>query len=270
MQNIQHYAGWYPRWWLMAAFLCTVSMLIGMIAWDVLLCPGRNNGSNEALICHLADAAYIVQIGLIWLFFLCLWLLAFMFTFKVTEVPTRQQSRAGKLLRASTDFVPLHSALLIQGILSAILINVMWWVNNSPVIAFALLSISVFVAHCSLFYRSSPEQRRLYLAGYGLLSLILLLIEGLFKHHFQAHLADEWLLLCIQGLLVLIGVIAIFWRLQPAAQRTTQAPSHIEASDQLSPLTILGSLWPFNRFIPETNEQRGQKDNKQDHSLTSS
>lgn len=247
---IRQYAGWYPRWWLLAAFLCTFAIIAGMLTWDGLLCPSTRINSSDALICHVPDVSYLFQILLIWLLFGLLWLLTFTFGFKLTELPTDQSGtcRFSKILRACTAFEPLYPALLAQGAISLLLINIMWWHDNSPPISFGLLAISVFIAHCSLFHHSPPARHRLYLSAYGLLCLLLLLAEVLFKRNFQAHLGDEWLLLTIEILLVFIGIGAIFWRSQHTRPTRHQLPAIMNAS--ISPLTVLSSLWPFNHLFP--------------------
>ncbi|GHO81414.1 hypothetical protein KSD_91850 [Ktedonobacter sp. SOSP1-85] len=245
---IRQYAGWYPRWWLLAAFLCTFTIVAGMLTWDGLLCPSARISSNDALICHVPNVPYLLQILLIWLLFGLLWLLIFTFGFKLAELPTDQPGTLGRILHACTAFEPLYPALLAQGAISWLLINIMWWRDNSPPIPFALLAISVFIAHCSLFHHSPPARHRLYLSTYGLLCLLLLLAEVLFKRNFQAHLGDEWLLLTIEILLVFVGIGAIFWRSQPTRPTRHQLPASMNAS--ISPLTVLSSLWPFNHLFP--------------------
>lgn len=246
--TIRQYAGWYPRWWLLAAFLCTLAIVAGMLTWDGLLCPSVRVNSSEALICHVPDVPYMLQILLIWLLFGLFWLLTFTFGFKPAELPTNQPGIFSQILYSCTAFGPLHPALLAQGAISLLIINIMWWHDNSPPIPFALLAISVFIAHCSLFHHSPPARQRLYLSAYGLLCLLLLLVEALFKRNFQVHLGGEWPLLTIEILLIFVGVGAIFWRTRTTRPARHQLPATMSSS--ISPLTVLSSLWPFRHLFP--------------------
>ncbi len=242
-----------PRWWIVAAFLCALTILAGLGVWDNLLCPNAILSNSDALICHLPDVPYFLQIVLIWLLFCLFWFLSFIFGFQVSEASRPRPGSFKQRVQTLTEFRPLQGALLLQGAGAWIFLNIMWWRNTSPPIPFALLSISVFVAHRSLFAASTPEKRRLYLAGYGLMALLLLLIEGLFKRNFQDHLSGEWLLLCIEIGLVLVGFAALFWRSGPSAAHT---------EGDRSPLIALGTLWPFKHILPP--EFTGASERSQD------
>lgn len=244
-----------PRWWIIAAFLCALTIVAGMGVWDNLLCPNATLTSGDALICHLPDVPYFLQIVLIWLLFWIFWFLSFIFGFQVSAVGRHRSNSFQQRLRPLAELRPLRGALLLQGAIAWIFLNIMWWRNTSPPIPFALLSISVFVAHRSLFAASTPEKRRLYLAGYGFMALLLLIIEGLFKRNLLDHLSGEWLLLCIEIALVLVGLAAIFWRTEPSAVR---------GESDRSPLVALGTLWPFKHILPPEFTGQAERSQGQD------
>jgi hypothetical protein len=245
-----------PRWWIVAAFLCGLTILVGLGVWDNLLCPNAAISNGDALICHLPDVPYFLQIVLIWLLFCLFWFLSFIFGFQINEASRSRRGSFRQRVQRLTEFRPLQGTLLLQGAIAWIFLNILWWRNISPPIPFALLSISVFIAHRSLFAASTPKKRRLYLAGYGLMALLLLLIEGLLKRNFQDHLSSEWLLLCIEIGLVLVGCAALLWRSDPSAART---------GEDRSPFMALGTLWPFKHILPPEFTEEAEHSQAQDH-----
>lgn len=250
---LRSYAGWYPRWWLLAALFSALLLAAGVGLWNSLLCP-TDITTNKALICHLTDTTDFLQISLIWLLFLAFWLLSFTFGVKWIELPhpRPRTQHIQKKVQQMTAFQTVQSALVLQGIIACGMLVLLWWQNSLPAIPFALLSICAFISHCSLFYQRTTEKRRLLLILYGLVALLLLIAQIIFKHHFFEHLQEEWLLLCLEGLLIIIGTGAIFWH---SPTRETHQRMEIQQLQQqelhnISPLTILASLWPFSHLIP--------------------
>ncbi|GHO46298.1 hypothetical protein [Ktedonospora formicarum] len=251
-EAIRSYMGWYPRWWLLSAFFSSLIVITGLAIWDTWLCSISQLETNAALICHLKGMPYLIQIVLIWLLFALLWLLMFIFCFKPIEVSSKQQGRIANLLRAASNFKPLRPVLVVQGILSWLLIIILWWRDDSPPVAIAMLAICVFLAHTHLFYRSTSERKRLYLSAYGMLCLSLLFIELLFKRNFQTHLSSEWPLISFEIIMVFIGIGAMLWHHQPDTQTSiiTQPLPIRQHASRISPLTVFSALWPFNHLFP--------------------
>lgn len=245
--------GWYPRWWILAAFLCSIIIVIGLLVWQPLLCPDQGNGTAPALICHITSWVSPVHVALIWLLLLACWFVAAL-GFNLVEVPRAERSTVGEILRSLSEFGPLHTMLLIQGGVALVIINIMWWLDNSPPIAFTFLSIVVFLANCSLFQRMAPAARRLSLIGYGIVSLGCLVVEVLLKPNFlfplfHAPPQEVWPLVCTQVLLIFVGIGAIFWRPRDTTQLTARQAMTRNVRRFDSPFAALASVWPFNRIF---------------------
>src|SRR5262249_47289992 len=135
-----------------------------------------------------------------------------------------------------------------------VLINAMWWLDRSPPAAFATLGIVIFLAHCSLFYHTPQRSHRSVVLGYMVLALIMLGVQLGFKPHFWTHLPpsnDEWPLLSVGFVLIVIGIATIVLILRrPARYATAQAARNAYIDESLQPWNILRHMWPFSRLFP--------------------
>jgi hypothetical protein len=252
--------GCYPRWWVLATFFMACLTVVGILLWNPVLCP-RQAGHLPLPICAVATWPGLVQILLLWLLFAALGVLAFMLGVGLIEVPRRERNRVIDVVRAASEFGPLHPLLLIQGAIGLAWIVALWWLDRTPPVVFVLLSILVFVANCSFFQRIPRIVRRYYLMGYGFLSLIGLVLAFLLKHYLQAGIPEgDQPLLASEALLVLLGIWAIFWHPQPEQPFTAQQALDESISQVATPLYALRSmpgmnrLWP-NRPIQPDNQQ---------------
>jgi hypothetical protein len=244
--------GWYPRWWIIATFCCSMFVTIIVLLWHPLICPDQQINASQPIVCGFTQWADFWQIALIWLLMLLLWLLALIFGMGAVEIPARQRSRFGELLRAISEFGPIHILLAFQGLAALPLLLGTWWFNRSTPLSFAFLSMTVFLSHCSYFQRITPLDRRNWLIGYGVLAVALFFIEFFFKPDFRTHLpsTNEWPLLVVQILLVIVAIIAIFRRPQPAPNLSAQEQLQQNVPRTTEPFYVLRSIWPFNRLFP--------------------
>src|SRR5690242_4165573 len=128
-------AGWYPRWWLLAAFVCSLAIGIGVALWAPLICP-PHTPQAQAFVCGVATWPSIPQILLIWLVFILVWWGISIFGVSSVEIPRVGANPLGPMLEALTRFDSLNSLLYIQGCIALVIINVLWWLNNTPPLAF--------------------------------------------------------------------------------------------------------------------------------------
>ena len=248
---VQGRAGWYPRWWLLAALCYCIVMVILMLLWMPVICPAQQRQSLP-LICQVTNAWYPVKVFLFWLVFIAFWLLFVAFGIGLVEVPQRDENPAGKVLRTMSQFSALYYMLLFQGLIAFILINVMWWLDRSPPAAFATLGVAVFLAHCSLFDRTDRRSQRGYVIGYAILTLVNLAVQMTFKRDFftRPRPADEWPLLCVEFLLLVIGIAAIFYRPRHPQYRSAQEARDGYIDQTTQPWQVLRGIWPFSRLFP--------------------
>jgi hypothetical protein len=252
--------GCYPRWWVLAAFLLASLSVLVILLWSPLLCP-RQPARLSLPICTIAIWPVLLQILILWLLFAALGVLTFMLGVGLIEVPRRERNRVVDVVRAASEFGPLHPMLLLQGALALCGIIALWWLDRTPPVAFALLSILVFVANCSFFQRIPQIVRRYYVMGYGFLSLIGLILAFLLKHYLQTGIPEgDQPLLASEALLVLLGIGAIFWHPRPEQPLTAQEALDESIAQVATPLYALRSmpgmnrLWP-NRPIQADNQQ---------------
>jgi hypothetical protein len=152
--------------------------------------------------------------------------------------------------------------LLLQGSIALCIIVFLWWIDLTPALVFALLSILVFVAHCSASYRHTPQVRRYYLMGYGFLSLVALTVALLLKHYPQYGIPQgDQPLLASEVLLVLVGIGAIFWRPRPVAQLTAQEALDESLTQVATPLGAFRSMPGMNRVWPNRPVQANNPQN---------
>ncbi len=245
-------SGWYPRWWLLAALLFCIIMVIGMLLWTPVICPDQQ---HQPLICSVTSLPYLLQVLLIWLIFFLCWFPLSIFGISLVEVPRRDYSLVGSALRSISQFSALHPMLLIQGGVALVLLDVMWWLSNSPPDSFAFLGIIVFLAHCSFFQRLDPRVRRSYFIGYGVLALIAFTAQALLRRDFFSRWPtnDEWPLISVEVVLFIIGIVAVVLEIsrpRRAAQLTAQQARNANINQVASPFNVLRSMYPFSRIFP--------------------
>ncbi|HTK12124.1 MAG TPA: hypothetical protein VL485_33440 [Ktedonobacteraceae bacterium] len=244
--------GWYPRWWLLAALTCSIVVIVLALLWTPVICKGL----SQPGICQFPDLFYPLQVAIIWLFFLALWWPFMAFGIPLVEIPAGSENVIGEAARRMTEFGALRPMILIQGLIAFIIINVMWWLDKSPPIAFALLGMIVFLAHCSETYHTRAENRRNYLIGYGVIALFLFVMQATLKRGFFAanRPPDEWPLLWVETLLmlaaILVGVFAILRRGRQPTQLTAQQAYDQGIDNMATPGNILRTAWPFRRLFP--------------------
>jgi len=242
--------GCYPRWWVLATFLMAILTVVVMLLWNPVICP-RQAGHLALPICAVATWPALLQILILWLLFAALWVLTYMLGLGLIEVPRRERNPVVDVVRAASEFGPLHPLLLIQGVIGLGWIIALWWLDRTPPVTFVLLSILVFVANCSFFQRIPPIVRRYYLLGYGFLSLIGLLLAFLLKHYLQTGIPEgDQPLLASEVLLVLLSIRAIFWHPQPEQPLTAQQALDESIAQVATPLYALRSMPGMNRLWP--------------------
>ncbi len=240
--------GWYPRWWLLSAFLSSIVVMLLILLWNVMLC--RQTGGVQPPVCNYTRLPSVVQVPAIWIIFLGFWLLTLSIGIKQVELPASKRSSFGNVLRSFSQFGPVRALLIVQGCIALLLIIVMWWRDQSTPLSFAFLCIIVFLAHCSFSQQLIPEDRRTGLLVYAFLALCGFFAEWIFKTNFWPPSDNAWPLLCVQGILLIVGVIAFFRRSRAATQRTAQDQLNINIDRQAGPLAVLRRVWPLSRIWP--------------------
>ncbi len=248
---VQNRAGWYPRWWLLAALCYCIIMIILMLLWRPVICPAQHRQSLP-IVCQVTNWWDPIKVFLFWLIFVTCWLMFVLFGIGLVEVPRLDENPLGNFLRKLSQFSALHYMLLLQGMIAFILINVMWWLDRSPPAAFATLGIVVFLAHCSLFNCTPRASRRGYTLAYAVFTLINLAVQMTFKRDFftRPRPSDEWPLLCIEFIRIVIGIAAFFYRPRYTQHPTAQAAQNAHIDQTIQPLNILRNMWPFSRLFP--------------------
>lgn len=242
--------GYYPRWWVLATFCMACLSVVVMLLWNPVFCP-QQAGHLALPICAVASWPTLLQILILWLLFVALWILTYMLGVGLIEVPRPERNPVINVVRAASEFGPLHPILLIQGAIGLLWIIALWWLDRTPPLTFVLLSILVFVANCSFFQRIPPIVRRYYLMGYGFFSLIGLFLAFLLKHYLQAGIPEgDQPLLASELLLVLVGIRAIFWRPRPGQPLTAQQALDESIAQVATPLYALRSMPGLNRLWP--------------------
>lgn len=236
--------GWYPRWWIISALLSSiVIVLIALIApYSTCTLQGPFH-----FVCDFNGWNPIFQVLCIWALFGVFWLLAVALGVRAIEVPRREHERSAlaKFFRSLSQFGSLHSLLLFYGLIAIGLLFTMWWMQKTTFLAFSFASIVAFVANCSFFQRISRRQRRVYLMLYGLQGIVGLFMIGIF-HRFNA---PEMPFLLLEGLLVLVGIIALFRPVPLEDTLTAQEILEESIRQSMAPSYTLRNMWPFNRFF---------------------
>lgn len=243
------YTGWYPRWWLLAAFCCSIIISLGQLLWQPVIC------SNDTLpLCSFVDRFSYLMILPMWLLFLAFWYGIFVVSVGHVEFPRRGRNTYGNFVRNISQFHSLSTLIIIQGFIAFVLLNVLWWINRTTPLAFAMLTIVAFVGHCCLFYRLAVDIRRLGFMIYGFVAVMLLVLEITLHPNFVGHWpsGDEWPLLLTEVLLLVVGVIAL---INTFRYRSTLAQTAIDAHNQSIDNSItwwaaLRSVWPLSYLFP--------------------
>ena len=243
------YRGWYPRWWLLSAFCCSIIVALGAVLWRPVMCR-----DETALLCGIVDRASFIMIIPIWLLFLGLWYGIFAFSIGPVEFTQRGSSNFGSFVRTASQFRSRRVFIVLQGLLAFVLVNVLWWLNRTTPLAFAMLTIVAFVGHCCFFHQLEVNQRRLSFILYAATSLILLMLEVTLRPNFFNHWppGDEWPLLLTELLLVIVGIIAIINVLRSGlatAQTATDAHNQ-NINNSISWWVTVRSVWPLSRLVP--------------------
>src|SRR5205823_2073214 len=123
----------------------------------------------------------------IWLFFLGLWYGILASSVGPVEFPQRGGSNFGVFVRSVSQFRSRRLFIILQGILAFILVNVLWWLNRTTPLAFAMLTIVAFVSHCCFFHELKVNQRRLSFILYAAIALTLLMLEATLRPNFFNH-----------------------------------------------------------------------------------
>jgi hypothetical protein len=235
--------GWYPRWWILSAFFCSLVIMFGSLTWYLSPCstPGNFN-----FLCYFATWHPLWQVLFTWLIFLIFWAIALLLGIGAIEVPRRERSRFAVFFRSVSEFGPLHPLLLFYGFFALCGLIAMWYMGRTTPLAFATTSIVVFVANCSFFQRRSGREQRFYLILYGILGLAGIGLSIMYRRFAPS----ETPFFLVEGLLVCVGVWAIFWRPRPPRQLPAQELLEESIALTTSPLYLLCSIWPFNRFFP--------------------
>ena len=232
--------GLYPRWWILSATILSLIMIVLLLFGPFFPCSARSS------FCQISSWHPLIQVGLVWLAFIIIWLVSLIFGVGGIEVPRRERTRTAQFFRSISEFGPLRPLLIIYGAIALCALIAMWLLDRTTPLAFAVASLVVFVANASLLFRRSGRNRRAALIGYGVLGLIALILTLLYR---LQNRADSPFLLA-EGLLIIIGIWAIFWHPRPDQQLTAQQQRNAGIARSASPLYILRSLWPINRFFP--------------------
>jgi hypothetical protein len=232
--------GWYPRWWVLSAFISSVLLLLLTLFGRFFACSATSVG-----LCNVASWHPVLQVAVIWAAFVLIWLLAFIFGVGTIEVPRRDRSSAAEFFRSLSEFGPLRFLLLLYGVIALWLLVVLWFLDRTTPISFAFLSMVVFVANCSFFHGHSAVEQRRYLIGYGVIALFAFIMTALYR---SQNVAESPFLLA-EGLLILSCIVAVIRRPRQA-QLTAQQLVNANINRAASPLYVLRSLWPINRFFP--------------------
>jgi hypothetical protein len=263
-QIVRGRSGWYPRWWILAAFCSTITFIVGRLLWTPILCPDPGLRVTRAFICQVSNWPEPVQALLALLLIVGLfcgfYLLAFTIGFGPVEVYRNERSVFATTLRAMSEFGPLYPLLMLYGSVALVFIFVMWWLDVLRPFTFAFLGISVFLAMCCQFHRFRPDERRSCLILAGLLTIVVFAVEIMFKPNFMSDLlrADELLLLCVQAILVLVMIWLIIRRPPPDPQLTAQDATNINIDRAATPLFALGSIMPFRHIFAPRPVMPGQ------------
>jgi len=209
----RQYSVWYPRWWLLSAFFCT--LLIGILK----LIEYWTCTPPTALLCQIdswTDWRQVIVVGIIWLIFLLGWLFAFNLGVRPIEI-AKQQSPITRFFRAISQFGTISLLLLVYGIIALACIIVIWVFNRFNPTIFALASIIIFVANYNFLYKRSLEERRSFIITYAVLALICLGVMFL-AGRFQLTIFITALMLIGSGLWSLVR--GFLWRNQTQSNPT--------------------------------------------------
>ncbi len=258
--------GWYPRWWLLSAYLCTLIVVVGALLWA--FAPCNMHGSFNSLCEGHAWQPWQI-VASIWAVFLVSYFLFLIFGMGPIEMPAyapdeqKQQSDDFiRFLKAISEFGPMSTMLILYGFVVLIGIFLMWFLNGLQPAIYALATIYVFVAHCCDFHRRSAGDRVARLLVYAFFTFVLAVIV-LFGMDRSWPFGDmHWIVLAtVVMVFVLCIVIAFFTRraqrsraaelarLQPA-QQTAQQQLEASLAGTITPGYIVRSFWPLSMFFP--------------------
>ncbi|HVU66101.1 MAG TPA: hypothetical protein VHD63_03190, partial [Ktedonobacteraceae bacterium] len=146
-----------------------------------------------------------------------------------------------------------------------VVMNILWWTDTTPPLAFAFLGIVLFLAHCNFFYRSTPETRRQVTVGYGILAVLLFLSQLFFKRNLFSPTLNitqaEWPLLFCEFCFLIIGVAAFFYRPRQGPQ-TAQQARNAAINQTARPAGIARNIGLFRRLFPVRPPQHNPANNQ--------
>jgi len=239
--------GWYPRWWIISSLFCTAVVIGGYLLWNRQGAPCMIHGAFAGL-CQANSwpewGQDLLVIPGIWLIFLFFWVIALMFGTPAIEIPRPRYGIIARAFRAISEFGPVQPILLFYGLVALFGIILMWWYQRFDPATFALAAIVVFVAHCSFFHTLDPQQRKWYLAGYGMSALGGIILMVVLGRYIGPIIVTEFVILGV-------GIWSLFfWNPQPARPLTPQEQLDASLSNTVTPLYVLRSTWPMNRLFP--------------------
>ena len=210
------YRGWYPRWWLLSAFLCYI-LFGGAMLLRPVLCLGFFSTSVACQFSTWTDwQRQIVVVLFIWVVFLIGWLVSHILGVRYVELAQGERTAVGSAVRIISEFKIIYPPLYIYGMLAFAAIVVTWITNHFESVFFALASITIFVVNSCYLYTRQLEDRRMYMLGYAALAIAgiaALILIGPFQPVIFASM----------GVIILVSVFIFFWT-RPAKSSGTAPP----------------------------------------------
>lgn len=162
------FRGWYPRWWLLSAFLC--GALIGFVQLTQTLFCGSPAVSPLCQFNSWTDWRQGAIVGVVWLIFILGWFAFYTFGVVPIEIQ-RARDPLTSFLRAISQYRSVYALLLVFSFFALLVIFATWLLNLFNALAFALLSLIIFVTNAHFLYRKPAEDRQRYMIAYGILAV---------------------------------------------------------------------------------------------------
>jgi hypothetical protein len=244
------YRGWYPRWWLLSAFLCGL-LIGGSELTSKFICTGQ---TDQTVFCQFdtwTDPGRQTLVVLcIWLLFLTSWLLAHLLGVGTIEIYKFQRGPIASIFASISEFGPIYILTVIYGVLAFCYIVVIWYLGQYfNALAFSFASILVFVAISCFLYRQTPTERRTLVLGIGVIGICCIIMMFVFKRIQVTILVAEITSVVVCGV--------IFFRRRPlTAQPTPEEALAYAQANTITPAGVFTSLihsWQRNSQATANN-----------------
>ncbi len=223
------YRGWYPRWWLLSAIVCSILIAL-FTTFQPFICSMKASLAPLCQINSWSDWREYLVVAVIWLVFLIGWYIGLVFGFRTIEVTKPHRNGISSVLHAISEFKTIYGLLYILGTLAFFAIVVRWYLNWYQSIVFAYCSIVVFVAVSCFMYRCDPDERRMYVSGTGIFAIMCAVIM-LWIGPFQP------VILTTEIIIAIVGISRLFRRPRQPAQSPTLTPQQLLAMTNARAIT---------------------------------